>query len=189
MLSLRGESWWAAPCNRRSLLRLRMQSEWTRAIRTRLPSREESICSSKAPCSSNFEDNNRQMAPRETSLEIAAQLDEIQAPMFGRILRDTVIPTKSRANLRELDRSEFVDETPAGLLSVKCLEQRVWFKAARGLFFDPASSIRFIVRSRPGRPCRRPICRRLRSRWLSSYRRHTACRWKDRKSARQVRDD
>jgi hypothetical protein len=49
--------------------------------------------------------------------------------MFARILRDTVIPTKSRANLRELDRSAFVDETPAGLLAIKCLEQRVWFKA------------------------------------------------------------
>ena len=30
-----------------------------------------------------------------TGLEIAVQLNEIQALMFGRILRDTVAPTKS----------------------------------------------------------------------------------------------
>src|SRR5580698_4092928 len=53
------------------------------------------------------------------------QLNEIQALMFGRILRDSVVPAKSRTYLRELDRREFVDEAPAGFLAIRHRAVRV----------------------------------------------------------------
>src|SRR5580658_3989224 len=51
--------------------------------------------------------------------EVAMQLDEIQALVLGRVLWNTVVPAKTRANLRKLDRCEFVDQAPARLLAVR----------------------------------------------------------------------
>src|SRR5882724_2414585 len=52
-------------------------------------------------------------------LEVSMQLDEVQPPMLGIVLRNSVVPAKTRSYLHELYRRELVHQAPARLLAVR----------------------------------------------------------------------
>src|SRR3984957_13568440 len=57
-------------------------------------------------------------AVRKRRSEESMQLDKVQPPVLGIVLRNTIVPTKARAYLRELNRRVLVHQTPARLLPV-----------------------------------------------------------------------
>src|SRR5271163_1360061 len=53
------------------------------------------------------------------SSEVTMQLNKVQPLVLRVVLRDPIVPAKASAYLHELNRREFVDQTPARLLAIR----------------------------------------------------------------------
>src|SRR6266404_3786346 len=52
-------------------------------------------------------------------LEVSMQLDEVQPPVLGVVLRNPIVPAKTRPDLHELNRRELIHQAPARLLAIR----------------------------------------------------------------------
>src|SRR6266851_3917113 len=72
-------------------------------------------------------------------LEVSMQLDEVQTSVLGIVLRNSIVPAKSRSYLHELNRRELVHQAPARLLTIR--HRAVWIeKLVRDLQVVAASN-------------------------------------------------
>ncbi len=52
-------------------------------------------------------------------LEVSMQLDEVQPSVLGIVLRNSIVPAKTRSYLHELNRRELIHQAPARLLAIR----------------------------------------------------------------------
>src|SRR5580700_7414257 len=63
-------------------------------------------------------------------LEVSMQLDEVQPPVLGIVLRNSIVPAKARSYLHELNRRELIHQAPPRLLAIR--HRAVWIQELVG---------------------------------------------------------